>query len=51
MGKSWEARYFEDVLPEIEAYADHATTSFTSSDISERLDNYTPQKIGRTLNI
>lgn len=49
MGKGWEERYFEDVLPAIEAYAEEETSSFTSSDISEHLDGYTPQKVGKTL--
>lgn len=49
MGKSWEAKYFEDILPEIEEYTGEATTSFRSSDIAERLEDYTPQKVGKTL--
>lgn len=49
MGKGWEEKYFEDVLPEIEVYAEEETSSFTSSDIAERLEGYTPQKVGKTL--
>lgn len=49
MGQSWEERYFEDLLPEIEGYTEEETTSFTSSDIAERLEDYTPQKVGKTL--
>lgn len=46
---SWEERFYEDVLPEIEAYTREETSSFTSGDIAERLEDYTPQKVGKTL--
>lgn len=46
---SWETRFYEDILPEIEAYTEQETTSFTSGDISKRLEGYTPQKVGKTL--
>lgn len=46
---SWEERFYEDLLPEIESYAEEETTAFTSSDIAERLEDYTPQKVGKTL--
>jgi len=46
---SWEKRFYEDILPEIEAYTEQETTSFTSGDISERLEGYTSQKVGKTL--
>lgn len=49
MSKSWEDRYFEDVLPEIEEYASEETSGFTSQDIADRLDDYSPQMVGKTL--
>jgi hypothetical protein len=46
---SWEKRFYEDIMPEIEDYTEQETTSFTSGDIAERLEDYTPQKVGKTL--
>ncbi len=49
MSKTWEERYLKDVLPEIEEYASEETSSFTSQDIADRLDDYSPQLVGKTL--
>lgn len=49
MSRSWEDRYLEDILPEIEEYASEETSGFTSQDIADRLDSYSPQMVGKTL--
>lgn len=48
-GRSWEERYLEDLLPVIEDYAAEETTGFTSQDIADRLEGYSPQMVGKTL--
>ncbi len=49
MSDTWEDRYLEDVLPAIEEYAAEETSGFTSQDIADRLDGYSPQMVGKTL--
>lgn len=49
MGKGWEERYFEDILPGIKAYGDEEVFSFTSSDIAKDLERYSPQEVGKVL--
>jgi len=49
MAKSWEERFYEDLLPEIETYSSEEASSFTSNDIADRLDEYSPQKVGKAL--
>lgn len=46
---SWKERYLEDLLPEIEKYVEEEDPSFTSRDIAERIPDYSPQKVGKTL--
>lgn len=46
---SWEERYLEDLLPEIEDYVEEEGSSFTSRDIAERTSGYNPQEVGKTL--
>ena len=50
MSKSWEKRYLEDILPEIEKYAGgREVIEIKSSEISSELEKYTPQKVGKAL--
>ncbi|MFB6203632.1 MAG: hypothetical protein ABEK01_04035 [Candidatus Nanohaloarchaea archaeon] len=46
---SWEEKYYEDILPEIQRYAEEEASSFTSRDISERLEGYSSSEVGKTL--
>jgi len=47
--RSWEERYLEDVLPEIESYVHEETSGFTSSDIADRMEDYDSSLVGKTL--
>ncbi len=49
MSRSHVEKYVEDILPAVEDYVQEHTSGFTSGEIAERLDGYSPSEVGRTL--